>query len=118
MTRDKRFVSSVRGELRRLARYHELTQGQYRKILTNELATDEEILALSRWARGANREFRKHGVKRHPALITAEAVICEKLLGLSHLDGARILFRAKTLDDLRTMTNGAAQERLGRSLHD
>ena len=120
-TREKRFVSRVRRAIETLGYEHKfdqwpLTPGWRQKTANvSEIATYEEILALHPWADRVSyhlypraerirREFgmssRKSGITLLSEVITAEAIICEKLLGLSHGDGLQFLRSAKTHEDL------------------
>jgi hypothetical protein len=107
LTKEKRIISSVRQDLTQLADYHELSKAQYRKVMskdaTIELVDDPQILRIYSWAeRLTNAKPPIEGIKKFgPVRVTAEAIICQELLGLSHHDAIRALLGG--LDDLRTL---------------
>jgi hypothetical protein len=125
-TREKWFVSRVRSVIVNLVEYHQRWD-------PSEKATYEEILALRRWADPISYDFypwserirQKLGMPRrklgiddayaafahdrdrgllYSEVIVAEAIICEKVFGLSRDDGLRLLRSAKTLEDLGPLT--------------
>lgn len=112
-TREKRFVSRVRRAIDILGIYHRsvLTPAQYQTILKPseiaKIATYDEIIALYPWADRTSHNFKKLGKSSrelHPVSLTAETIICKKLLGLSDEDAVNALRSAKTLDDLGQLT--------------
>jgi hypothetical protein len=101
-TREKRAVSNVRGDLERLAMYHELTKGQYARLLDSQLVTDQKILSMYDWGRDViKRVSRQQRRRLSPIAIACEAIICEKLLGRPWSDGVQALLASKTVDDLQ-----------------
>jgi hypothetical protein len=99
LTREKRIISNVRDRMRHLSDSHGL---QYERAVfpqSTEVATDEEILALYRWAQEFGKSAR---TELDPIAIAAEALICEKLLGLSRFDVIKALQNAKSAYELGT----------------
>ena len=118
-TREKRIVSNVRSNIERLAYYHALTPGQYRKtIYPTKIASTERILEVYYWARRLIKEdgrtIKDCRIKLHPTRLAAEAIICEELLGLSRYDAYRALLNAKKPGDLRGLLSEAIAHK-GRS---
>jgi hypothetical protein len=108
LTREKRTISAIRRGVDLLAAYHELSPTQYRKVMhPTQLVTDEQILALYRWAVEACRRLKKESRTRLCAIrLTAETIICEELLGLTRSDALRALISGiqerADLSDIRT----------------
>jgi hypothetical protein len=103
----KRMISRIKSELQSLAGYHNLTQHQYKQTLpplfggsaTLPLTSDEKILTTYNWAVRI-REESGSLKKLSPTILAAEVIICEQLLGLTHVHAVRALLRTKNLDDL------------------
>jgi hypothetical protein len=109
LTKEKRIIAGVRGDLAFLANFHELNKAQYRKLMskdaTEELVDDQQVLMFYRWAqRLKNASPPISGIKKINTIrVAAEVIICQELLGLSYGDAVRTLLNAKHLDDLRTL---------------
>jgi hypothetical protein len=103
LTKEKRIISSVRREIADLALYHNLTKDQYRKACYTEgLVDDQQIMQLYHWTQkriSTSTRLKKVG----PIVVVAETIICEKVLGLSHIEAMRALLNAKDREDLRTL---------------
>jgi hypothetical protein len=108
LTREKRAISRIKSDLQLLACHHNLTEYQYKQTLpplfggsaTLPLASDEKILTTYDWAVRIREESRS--LKRlSPTILAAEVIICEKLLGLTHIHAVRTLLRTKDLDELQ-----------------
>jgi len=118
--REKRIVSNVRRNIERLAYYHALTPGQYRKTIypTKMIASTERILEFYYWARQLIKEdartIKDYRITLHPTRLAAEAIICEELLGLSRYDAYQALLNAKKPGDLRGLLSEAIAHK-GRS---
>ena len=106
VTRDKRIISNVRKDIRNLSDIHELTSDELRKAESEEIASDQKILALHRWAIGMCHNLKKeHRIKIDAAYLTAEVIICGEFFGLDSLDATQIYVRfwdkRGTFDELR-----------------
>jgi hypothetical protein len=114
VTREKRIISGVRSEIFMLASLHDLTDAQREQTSDlspkqQELVSDKEILQYYEWARRRRRDTRygRRKIKTSPIWIAAEAVICEKLLGLPSIRAEGVFRvaeskgRIKTHDDLQ-----------------
>jgi hypothetical protein len=89
LTRERRLVLSIRSDAEHLASYHRdllPKRRHYRGVAPpppqrwycgDNVITDEEILAIYRWAKEGRRRY-----ELPPARLTAERIVCEKMLGL------------------------------------
>ena len=93
LTREKRIINTIRRDIDFLATYHEISPAQSRKTMhSTQLVSDEQILALYRWAVEACRRLKKeNGIRLWAIRLTAETIICEELLGLTRSDALQAL---------------------------
>jgi hypothetical protein len=100
-TREKRIIAEVRSRIETLGHFHDLTKAEHQKIIFNDVASNDEILAFYQWGQLVKREV-KHLKKLDPIAVAAEA-ISEKLLGRTRHDAIKALLQAKSADDYRTL---------------
>jgi hypothetical protein len=105
LTRNRRVVPEVRrllGEIDKrfedLQRVNALTPIQKKIAGFDRLITPDRALELYEWAERVRRSDRKVD----PVTLTAQAIICEKLLGLTRLDALHAIKQAKLEDDIRS----------------
>jgi hypothetical protein len=102
VTREKRIIAEVRSRIETLGHFHDLTEAEHQKIISNDVASNDEILAFYHWGLLVKRPA-KHLKKLDPIAVAAEAIICEKLLGRARRDAIKALLQAKRADDYRTL---------------
>ena len=101
MTREKRIVSGVRRSMERYAKFHDLTEEQRRRTQKRggptsqeELVSDKEISEYYEWGKQRRRAHARLEISVNPTSLAAEAIICEKLLGLSRDHADRVFHHA------------------------
>ena len=108
VTREKRIISSVRKDIRHLSDIHELTSDEWRKAESKEIASDQRILELHRWATEECRRLKKQKIRISAPSLTAESIICEEFFELDRFDALGLLIKVRgkygSLDELRTLT--------------
>ena len=95
VTHEKRTVASVRRSISWLGHHHKLTEGEWRRLeFDKKIASDEDIIAINRWAKAARRRLKKEeGIKISDIGLTAEVIICEQFYELDHLAALRAYVR-------------------------
>ena len=109
---EKSLISQIRKDIVLLGYFHNLNRVQFSKVGTaddtKELATDEQVLKVYRWA----NDLKKSGnTKLSPIRMAAEVIICEGLLGLTSAHAVQALHSGKTLYDLREIFARYAKEK-------
>jgi hypothetical protein len=116
-TREKRAISSIRDDVEFLRDYLDFNPAQYRRVDSSgaikKLATDEEILAIHRWAlRLRSDEFlRRQRHKINPIRVSALTIIFGELLGLSNIDACRAMIHVKDLKNLAAFVKKVQAEK-------
>jgi hypothetical protein len=96
LTRERRTVTNLKKEIRRLADCHDLTWDQRHRIDYEELASDKEYWETYSWAcRTVKGDKMSPRLKISPMLLAAETILCVKVLDLTPIHAARVLLRTK-----------------------
>src|SRR5271155_1495523 len=77
LTEEKRIIASVRKSISGLSDFHELSSHEHRRAESKEIASDQEILAFHRWAKGVCRQLKKQKIRIDASSLTAQAIICK-----------------------------------------
>ena len=112
LTRDRRLIANIKRDVRSLAAFHNLDQGQYRRTEypTADLVSDKEYLDAYLRALRMLRTKTTPPLRLNPTLLTAEIIICEKLLGLSSVHAVRVLMRTKDFMNLEKNLRDVSDE--------
>jgi hypothetical protein len=118
LTKDRRLVAAVRSNINLLSDFNGLSKNQYRKTLppltgsAEVLVSDERIrTAYNAVTRSQQHKLVSKDFKRlNPAMLTAETIICEELLGLTYTHAVRALLRINSLGDLPEVLQQVAAE--------
>jgi len=113
VTREKRVVSKIRKVVSLLVAFLDIPEEKYRTYLFSQskLFGDDDVIAYYKWScrvlAAYPRKWRsKDKIHKLGAIrIAAEGIVCERMLGVSRVDGCAALVAAKDLRNLRSLVS-------------